>query len=381
MDQKAEVFLGVVTWMGVIFLTFSGWQQPIAPMPDMNLTNLVLAASLFLGFLLCFLLVDAKLPVLVSAKQKHYLLLVASFFVLALSLLFYFSYVAILAIILVSQLVGLIRLKLVIAYALLMPVLGGLIDGMLKGAPNSELNTLLFILFNLFALIASYRFYKERLAKEESKMLLRELKATQFLLSAATKRDERLRIARELHDVVGHQLTALSLQLEVASHLEGDSMHPHIQQAKRIGSALLDDVRKVVSEIRDTKALDLEEALQTLVRDVPGLAICLHFQPGCQVNNARQVEVIFRSVQEALTNTLKHANARRFEVTVSQNPTELQLAIRDDGIGCQSITPGNGLMGMRERIEKLDGILDVCCSDKGVELHIRLPIIDIGIAQ
>jgi len=371
--QKAELYLGTVTWIGVMLLTFNTWLDPINPMPALTAFNISLAVTLFLGFYLCFFMVDAKLPFRVSDRQKLCYLGIATLFVIALSLLFYYGFVAILSIIIVSQLTGLLSPKYILTYAITMPIIGAAIDGGLKDSPTPVIGALLYIMFNLFAFLASQRFNQERIAKNHSKQLVRELKATQLLLSAATKRDERLRIARDLHDVVGHHLTALGLQLEVASHLAEGQAQTHIQQARDISRLLLTDVRHAVSEIRASKPLDLKTALETLMLDIPGLKTHLDISPQLQLNHARFVEVIFRCVQEALTNTLKHSNATKFWVTIKPLDEDLYIQIEDNGENTGHVVSGNGLTGMQERVEQIDGELSWKSTPAGFKLNLNLP--------
>jgi signal transduction histidine kinase len=193
------------------------------------------------------------------------------------------------------------------------------------------------------------------------------------LLSATTKRDERIRIARDLHDVLGHQLTALSLQLEVASHVKEDEKQRHIQQAKAISGLLLSNVRETVSEIRLKKDLELRESLTVLTEGLPGLKIDLIMELDDSLVDARQGEVIFRCVQEALTNTTKHANASHCKISLSDDGRHLVLSVEDDGNDDTEINPGNGLAGMAERVAKIDGQLNYQNTPEGFVLTIKLP--------
>lgn len=373
MYQRTDVYLGFFTWVGVIMLTLNGWINPVTTMPDFTAANLIQASVLFLVFIFCYLLIDARLPFKVTNQLRLYLIALATTTVLALSQFFYFGYVAILAIIIVSQLPELIKTRYSICYALIIPIVGGFIDGFIKEAPAPLITTLLFIMFNLFALLASHRFVSERKAKEKSKQLVRELEATQLLLSAATKRDERLRIARDLHDVVGHHLTALGLQLEVAMHVDKEPAKEHIKQAKDISTLLLADVRNAVSEIRESIPMDLAKALKTLTKDVPGLNVNLDVNLEAPLSDARQVEALFRSVQEALTNTIKHANASELEIIVSNCHKWVTTKIKDNGDFVPNFSQGNGLKGMQERLEKLDGQLSYQSTQNGFSLNLQLP--------
>jgi signal transduction histidine kinase len=203
---------------------------------------------------------------------------------------------------------------------------------------------------------------------------VRELKATQILLSATTKRDERLRIGRDLHDSLGHQLTALSLQLEVASHVREEEKTRHLQQARAISNTLLTDVRATVSEFRDKKDFELGKALETLTQGLPELHVELDIGLDETLIDARQVEVIFRCVQEALTNVVKHSNASTCDINLSTEEQSIVLSVKDNGQNSAQIHPGNGLTGMMERVVKIGGKLDYQALENSFNLNARFPI-------
>ena len=100
-----------------------------------------------------------------------------------------------------------------------------------------------------------------------------ELIATRALLAEKSRAHERVRIARELHDVLGHDLTALGLQLEVASHVAPTEAAAHVKKAQDVSTRLLANVREVVSATRASEGVDLRAALQTLAESAPKLDV------------------------------------------------------------------------------------------------------------
>jgi len=107
--------------------------------------------------------------------------------------------------------------------------------------------------------------------------------------------------------------------------------------------------------------------------DIPGLTTNLNMSPNLSLNQARVVEVIFRCVQEALTNTLKHTNATHFWVRIDYIENKLHIQIQDNGRTAGNLIAGNGLNGMKERVEQLDGQLIWRAGTEGVTLDIFIP--------
>ena len=192
----------------------------------------------------------------------------------------------------------------------------------------------------------------------------RALTGTQSLLTEATKQSERLRISRNIHDVVGHHLTALTIHLQVAARLSEGDAKKAVEQSHAIARLLLGDVREAVSEIRDNTAIDLQAALAQMTQGggggggggVPRLAIELDYDPQLVINEVRIAEVLVRAVQEAITNTLKHGIAENLRVSLALQENTVVLAMKDDGCRSNEFQPGNGLVGMRERVEALNGL-------------------------
>ena len=225
----------------------------------------------------------------------------------------------------------------------------------------------------VFGALVVFAVRSEAEARDELAVAHAELRATAALLELTTREAERLRISRDLHDLAGHDLTALSLELEVASHLTTDTAgRRHVLRARSIAKDLLGTIRAAVGAMRsETPAL--EPALLRLTAGAPGLKVSVHVDAGL-VLDADRVVVILRSVQEAITNVLRHSGACGARVTVHREDGDVLVAISDQGKGAESIVPGNGLRGMRERFEALGGSLDVTSGlGRGTTITGRLP--------
>lgn len=188
----------------------------------------------------------------------------------------------------------------------------------------------------------------------------RELLSAQAVIATSVRDAERLRISRELHDAWGHELTALGLQLEIASHVaEPGRATAHVMQAKDLSRSLLAKVRDVVSALREAERCDLHGALQALAWSVPTPKIHVDIAPGVAVG-ADQAHALIRCAQEAVTNAVKHSEAANLWLRVTADAEGVRLIARNDGRARPpAASPGTGLIGMRERIEHLGGRLAV----------------------
>lgn len=188
----------------------------------------------------------------------------------------------------------------------------------------------------------------------------RELRSAQAIIANNVRDAERLRISRELHDAWGHELTALGLQLEIASHVtEPGRANDHVIQAKGLARALLGKVRDVVATLREDERCDLKDSLEALAQSVPTPAIHVDIAPGVRVG-PDQAHALMRCAQEAVTNAVKHAQASNLWLQVTCDGEGVRLVARNDGSARPTpSSPGSRLLGMRERVESLGGRLAV----------------------
>jgi len=184
---------------------------------------------------------------------------------------------------------------------------------------------------------------------------------------------ERNRIAREIHDTLGHALTLLSVQLETATQLEarGDPrLHEELLQARQVAKACLTEVRHSVEALRpdEASAGSLQEQLRKLVAAFEVTCretrITLDLEEATHPLHPELCQTLYRCAQEALTNIRKHARATKVLLRLSTSGGEegqVELTVLDNGQGCEPIheqsASGFGLRGMRERVALLDGTL------------------------
>ena len=188
--------------------------------------------------------------------------------------------------------------------------------------------------------------------------------------------EERRRIARELHDDTGQTLTLLLVRLKLLENGAGDeARQTEIAELRALVSAAIDRVRRLALDLRPP-ALDhlgLAASLRSLVRqlkETTPLAISLELPEGHIVLSSEQAIAVYRIVQEALTNILKHADARQAWVKLTQQAGQLTIQIRDDGHGFKPLAlergrkqdadgRGLGLFGLEERAHLAGGRLRV----------------------
>ncbi|MCC5865393.1 MAG: sensor histidine kinase [Wenzhouxiangella sp.] len=214
------------------------------------------------------------------------------------------------------------------------------------------------------ALLLHYARQAESMA-EDLRAVNAHLLATRYLLDEAARDQERLRLSRELHDIAGHKLTALKMNLRQLRRQPDLEQVPALEQASQLADELLGDIRGVVRQLRAGDGLDLARGLEQLARPFPRPRLELDIEPGLKLERADQAEAILRLVQEALTNAARHGQARRLWVSLREHETGLELKLEDDGAATLPIKPGNGLTGMRERIESLGGNVRLEPSKRG----------------
>ena len=227
--------------------------------------------------------------------------------------------------------------------------------------------------------------------REETNALLGELESAHAELKEYAARvrvlavsEERIRMAREIHDGLGHYLTAVNLRLEHARRSRSrrpEEAWEEVGEAKGLVSSALSEMRRAV---RALKPLDLEErsgagALNALARSFEGTGREVSFRvEGSELALSEGTELtLYRAMQEGLTNALKHSSARRVFATLTFEEGNATLMIADDGEGAPNGAPeeGFGLRALRERVEELGGTLEAGTApgEEGFVLRVRLP--------
>lgn len=221
-----------------------------------------------------------------------------------------------------------------------------------------------------------------RLLDEESRERLRLERADQEARAGQRIAEERMEIAREIHDVIAHTVALIGVQARVAA----DTLHDSPDDAEQALQIINDSTRDASSELRATVGVlrrqpsrtpaprldQIEELIDSVEAGGPGVELVRSGRPE---NLSGLVELVaYRVVQEALTNVVRHASATKVVVELTTNAAELVVVVSDDGIG-GGVTEGFGISGMRERVEAVEGNLVIGAADiGGVRVQATIPL-------
>jgi len=225
----------------------------------------------------------------------------------------------------------------------------------------------------------------QRSQQRELEAANRKLRKYALTAERLAQSQERNRIAREMHDTLAHTLSGVAVQLEAIKALF--SKKP--QQAKQVLDRTLentrhglDETRRALVDMRSSavETYGLKQAIENLVISTAergGFQSKVSFPAGDVLLDEEASHCIYRSVQEALENSIKHSNAKNIGVTLENQPNKITLKIEDDGEGFNPKTLRKeqmGIRGMRERVELLGGTLSINSKlDKGTNIIIQLP--------
>ncbi|MGO4967011.1 sensor histidine kinase [Bacillus paralicheniformis] len=238
----------------------------------------------------------------------------------------------------------------------------------------SLLNRLFYFLpFLVIMLISPYgiRSMNRRMELEQ------ELDEANQQIKELVKREERVRIARDLHDTLGHTLSLLTLKSQLVQRTIASDPERARKEAREIETtsrAALKQIRELVS---DMKTATIAEELIHIQQILRAADITFEYMGGSNFSNIPPVtqNIVSMCIREAATNIVKHSRATHCTISISQTDEKISIAIKDDGMGMNQQTPfGNGLRGMKERLALIDGALDVS-THNGTVLSIAVPIV------
>lgn len=282
-----------------------------------------------------------------------------------------------------------------LAFLLFMTTLGLKFQGLRRGdGPISrpvrhligslQMNLIVFFGLSLvFTLLLVNALLNERTIQHRLQTANEDLQRSAAQVKQLATAQERSRIAREIHDSLGHSLTALNIQLEGAiklSQRDPQKSQTLLVEAKRLGSVALQDVRQSVATLRDSSPAKDSlytrlNALMDTLRTSSGIMPNINIQLLTPLSEAVSM-ALYRIAQEGITNIVKHAGATAVDLSLIADESEIRLLLRDNGRGfdLSQTSTGFGLQGMRERAQAIGGQLTLNSQPgKGCELRVIIP--------
>ena len=262
--------------------------------------------------------------------------------------------------------------------------------------PEASPYVLAFTFVMLFVPLIAHIIRKDDETRRRTETLLSDLEVAHIKLQAYTEQvaelataEERNRLARDIHDSVGHYLAAVNIQLEKAllyQERDPEAATQAIRDAKQAATDALRDVRVSVRALRDSnERFSLTASLDKLIAEINGSSLNINLTVnGDETAYPRStLTALYRAAQEGLTNVQKHAHARRVDLTIDLGEQEARLVLRDDGQGFDpnilhrpiSLPQlGLGLRGIQERLDLVRGQLMLQSSPrKGTVLSVVVP--------
>ena len=252
-----------------------------------------------------------------------------------------------------------------------------------------SLTIIIFILYCVFTIqeergtIAEVNELYHRLSKanENLKEANLELEKYAVMKEKMGETKERNRLAREIHDTLGHTLTGISAGVDACIAMIDSSPEVTKGQLELISKVTRDgikEVRRSVSELRpdSLERLNLEPAIRKMVNETNSITNTkIHFE--CDVEKLKfdedEENAIYRVVQESMTNSVRHSHAKNVYITIKKKYSDIYISIKDDGIGCTDMKKGFGTRHIVERIKLLNGTVEFDGSD-GFTTNVVIPI-------
>lgn len=230
----------------------------------------------------------------------------------------------------------------------------------------------------LIVALGAGAFLRTRRARRDEEVRLQQER------QRAAIEDERLRIARELHDVLAHSLSSITVQAGVGLHLAADRPEAATEALETIRTAsrdALQEVRGVLGILRGDDSAPLTpgpdlDALRVLVEETRRTGARIELDDRLLPRPSTAVQLaVYRVVQEAVTNARRHAPGAAVSISLARESDAVLAVVRDRRPGTRPVppVPGNGITGMRERAAALGGTLETLVHDDGLEVVLQLP--------
>ena len=236
-------------------------------------------------------------------------------------------------------------------------------------------------------LVYAYKgLYKDKAKVEKLNNELEEsykiLKAQSEEIEKLTVEKERNRVAQEIHDYLGHSIVALNMNLDVAANIiEKDPKKAKeiIFKSKNLAKDSMTSLRWAVYALRDKeKHFVLKEAIEKLIENIShedNISVDFQFDENVEELAPEYKNIIYRTIQEGLTNGIVHGKANRFNIIIYIKSNKVYITIEDNGLGCKDIVKRNGLHGVEDRIDGISGDIEYITEvGSGFKIKVMIPI-------
>ncbi|KAA0764827.1 sensor histidine kinase [Bacillus sp. SH5-2] len=212
----------------------------------------------------------------------------------------------------------------------------------------------------------------------QKKILRNQLNEANEQIKDLVKREERQRIARDLHDTLGHTLSLITLKSQLVEKLIVKNPERASAEAKEITQTSRTALKQLRELISDMRMITVEEELEQIKAILQAANIELEVKQEASSGSLSPIEqnIVGMCLREAVTNVVKHSKATRCIVSVLESQGELILTVEDDGIGLADQNhDGNGIRGMKERIALIDGFVELGTINPGTLLTVKVPVV------
>ncbi|PEU06975.1 sensor histidine kinase [Bacillus sp. AFS019443] len=212
----------------------------------------------------------------------------------------------------------------------------------------------------------------------QKKMLKNQLNQANEQIKELVKREERQRIARDLHDTLGHTLSLITLKSQLVEKLIVKNPERASVEAKEITQTSRTALKQLRELISDMRMITVEEELDQIKAILQAANITLEVEQKASSSTLSPLEqnILGMCLREAITNVVKHSKATMCTVSIFEAQGELILEVKDNGVGLQGQShDGNGIRGMKERIALIDGAIELGAAHPGTLLTVKVPIV------
>ncbi|WP_261134828.1 sensor histidine kinase [Bacillus sp. Marseille-Q3570] len=237
-----------------------------------------------------------------------------------------------------------------------------------------ETQTLGYIFPSIIILLLSpfgFRSLRKRMELEK------QLQQANAKINEYAAREERMRIARDLHDTLGHTLSLITLKSQLVGRvasIDPERAKSEAREIENTSRSALKQVRELVSDMRTVKLTDELVEIRRILQ-AAGIGFDLVHHDGYEDIPLLTQNILSMCLKEATTNVIKHSGAAHCVITIKHSTTELTVTVKDDGIGLAGEnSDGNGLKGMRERLELIDGSLTIT-GQNGTIVEMKVPLV------